>query len=79
MRAWKKEKALEEMKEKELAEATAKINLDHAYSHETPKDVTFQDMNFDFSKEMPKIEIELERWLFDQGCGFENDTPDFID
>jgi DNA invertase Pin-like site-specific DNA recombinase len=61
MRAWKKEQALEEMKDKELAEATAKINLDHAYSHETPKDVTFQDMNFDFSKEMPKIEIELER------------------
>ena len=61
MRAWKKEKALEEMKEKELAEATAKINLDHAYSPETPKDNTFQDMNFDFSKEMPKIEIELER------------------
>lgn len=61
MRAWKKEKALEEMKEKELAEATAKINLDHAYSPETPKDDTFQDMNFDFSKEMPKIEIELER------------------
>ena len=61
MRAWKKEKALEDLKEKELAEATAKINLDHAYSPETPKDNTFQDMNFDFSKEMPKIEIELER------------------
>ena len=49
------------MKEKELAEATAKINLDHAYAPETQKADTFQDMNFDFSKEMPKIEIELER------------------
>ena len=61
MRVWKKEKALEEMKEKELAESTAKINLDHGYDPDTPKEDTFQGMSFDFSKEMPKIEIELER------------------
>ncbi len=61
MRAWKKEKALEDLKEKELAEATAKINLDHAYAPESSRDDSFLDMSFDFSKEMPKIEIELER------------------
>jgi DNA invertase Pin-like site-specific DNA recombinase len=61
MRAWKKEKALEELKEKELAEATAKINLDHAYVPEMSNDEKFQDMSFDFSKDLPKIEIELER------------------
>ena len=58
MRAWKKEKAQEEMKEKELAEATAKINLDHAYTPEASREDTFQDMRFDFSQDMPKIEIE---------------------
>jgi hypothetical protein len=61
MRAWKKEKALEELKEKELAEATAKINLDHAYAPESSRDDSFLDMSFDFSKDMPKIEIELKR------------------
>ena len=61
MRAWKKEKALEDLKEKELAEATAKINLDLAYAPESSRDDSFQDMSFDFSKEMPKIKIELER------------------
>lgn len=61
MRAWKKEKALEEMKEKELAEATAKISLDHGFAPETSRYDTFQDVSFDFSQNMPKIEFELER------------------
>jgi DNA invertase Pin-like site-specific DNA recombinase len=60
MRAWKKEKALEEKIRKEVEEATAKITLDHGFSTGPTSEVDFQDMSFDFSQDLPKIEIELK-------------------
>jgi DNA invertase Pin-like site-specific DNA recombinase len=61
MRALKKEKAMEEKIKQELEEATAKITLDHGPNPEQASDTNFQSMSFDFSQNLPKIEIELER------------------
>lgn len=61
MRALKKEKAMEEKIKQELDEATAKITLDHEPNSEPASDTDFQDMSFDFSHDLPRIEIELER------------------
>ena len=61
MRALKKEKAIEEKIKQELDEATARITLDHGPNSEVGSDADFQGMSFDFSQDLPKIEIELER------------------
>jgi hypothetical protein len=61
MRAWKKEKDLEEKTRQELEAATAKITLDHSFSSRPTSEVDFQDMNFDFSQDLPEMKIELER------------------
>jgi DNA invertase Pin-like site-specific DNA recombinase len=61
MRAWKKEKAIEEKLKQELDEATAKLTLDHAFASEPNGNGDFQSMGFDFSQDMPEINIELER------------------
>jgi DNA invertase Pin-like site-specific DNA recombinase len=58
MRAIKKEKALAEQIKKDLDEATAKITLDHAFVAEPIREGDFKDMSFDFSQDLPKIEIE---------------------
>jgi hypothetical protein len=61
MRAWKKEKALEQQKQKEEDEATAKITLDYSPSPESHQGNGYEGMNFDFSEDMKKVDFELER------------------
>ncbi|MFZ4713626.1 MAG: recombinase family protein [Bacteriovoracaceae bacterium] len=61
MRALKKEKAIEEKLKQEQDEATAKITLDHRPNQVVTSDPDFKDMSFDFSQNLPEIEIELER------------------
>ncbi len=61
MRAWKKEKALEQQKQKEEDEATAKITLDYSPSPESHQGNGYEGMNFDFSEDIGKVDFELER------------------
>lgn len=61
MRALKKEKAQKEKIAQELEEATAKITLDSTFIPASTKHDDFKDMNLDFSKDLPIIEIEFER------------------
>jgi hypothetical protein len=61
MRSWKKEQAIEEKIKQEMEEATAKITLDSGFDPAPVSTGEFQDIIFDFSQNMPKIEIELER------------------
>lgn len=61
MRAWKKEKILEQQKQNELDEATSKITLDFLPSQESHQAGGYEGMNFDFSEDMEKVDFELER------------------
>jgi DNA invertase Pin-like site-specific DNA recombinase len=61
MRAWKKEKAEEEKLAQELEEATAKITLDSSFSPSPVQHNEFKDLDFHLSRDLPTIEIELER------------------
>lgn len=61
MRAWKKEKALEEKIRQEEEAAIAKITLDHSFKPEANEGAKFEGMTFDFSQNLPEIEFELER------------------
>ena len=61
MRALKAEKAMQDKIEKELAEETAKIKLNHAFISEPNQSGEHQGMTFDFSQNLPEIGIELER------------------
>lgn len=61
MRAWKKEKAIEERLKQELDEATAKLTFDHGFTSSQKSNGELQDMTFDFSQDLPEIGIELER------------------
>ena len=57
MRALKKEKAMEEKLKQEMEEATAKISLDHGPNPEPAPAINFQDISFDFSQDLPRIEL----------------------
>ncbi len=61
MRAWKKEKALEEKIKQDLDEATAKLTLDHSFTNPPTLEGDLKDLSFDFSQNLPDIQIELER------------------
>jgi DNA invertase Pin-like site-specific DNA recombinase len=61
MRAWKKEKAEEENRQRELDEATAQITLDHSFTPGANKVNESEGMTFDFSQDLSKVEFELER------------------
>lgn len=61
MRAWKKEKILEQQKQNELDEATSKITLDFSPSQDGNQASGYEGMNFDFSEDMQKVDFELER------------------
>lgn len=61
MRAWKAEKAMQEKMKKELEDALPKLNPDHTFTPNTNGEGNFQGLSFDFSQDMPRIEIELKR------------------
>jgi transposase len=61
MRAWKKEKILEQQKQNELDEATSKITLDFSPRKESNQAGGYEGMNFNFSEDMEKVDFELER------------------